>query len=171
MGSARVDRQPPDPRSLYVCDWGFPMGSITLDLADLEAAHEVTKKQLAEARRTAARPPIFGANPSGGLAPPVAGDSVESAPLLAAFRARGWTPDSPVSIDFPAFRTATWSGSVADLAVERRESAPLGKDRRYAYEAFPAVPEGPEVTSIQVLTESSRTLPLPADVVRAIDAV
>jgi hypothetical protein len=52
-----------------------------------------------------------------------------------------------------------------------REAGPFGYDVRYAWPAFPRVPVDGAATSVSVLTQTARTLPTAANVVRAIDAV
>lgn len=53
----------------------------------------------------------------------------------------------------------------------RAEGVPLGADQRYAFPAFPQVAVGSDVTSVQVLRQSSRTLPAGTAIIRDIDAV
>lgn len=52
-----------------------------------------------------------------------------------------------------------------------REAGPFGYDIRYAWPAFNRVSVDPGTTSVRVLTQTARTLPTAANVVRAIDAV
>jgi hypothetical protein len=52
-----------------------------------------------------------------------------------------------------------------------RDAGAFGADSRYAWPAFTQVPVDSGVTSVQVLTQTARSLPTAANVVRAIDAV
>ena len=90
--------------------------------------------------------------------------------LAEEFRSAGF-PGERAEIGFEEFRAATWTGSVDDMAPVRRDGVPLGADQRYAWPAFPRVPVDSGATSVDVLSQSSRTLAAAADVVRAIDAV
>jgi hypothetical protein len=104
---------------------------------------------------------------SGGAGFPIG----ERRSLLDAFRSKGWEPGQPAEIDWAEFRAFTWSGSVDDLNKTRREGVGLGFDQRYAWPAFPQTAVGSDLTSVQILRQSARTLPSAASVVRAIDAV
>ena len=89
------------------------------------------------------------------------------------FRAAGF-PGETATISWQAFedRAITWSGSVDTVATApRRESAALGFDQRYAWPAFTRVNVDSGATSVDVFTQTARTLPTAANVVRAIDAV
>jgi Escherichia/Staphylococcus phage prohead protease len=90
--------------------------------------------------------------------------------LAEEFRAHGF-PDEVASITFEEFRTAVWSGSVDGLAKERREAAALGYDARYAWPALGRVAVDAGVTSVDVLTQTARSLASTATVIRAIDSV
>jgi uncharacterized protein len=68
-------------------------------------------------------------------------------------------------------RALTWTGSVDLVNRLDRAAGPFGWDQRYAWPAFPRVPVDSGVTSVNVLTQTARTLPSAATVVRAIDAV
>jgi HK97 family phage prohead protease len=105
-------------------------------------------------------------NGTGGLR--VEDRTVQRGGLAAAFRRAGF-PNETATISWGEFRTATFSGDMDDLAPVRRIGVPLGSDTRYAYPAFAQVAVGSDVTSVQVLRQSSRTLPAAADVVRDID--
>lgn len=99
-------------------------------------------------------------------------DAVEGGGLLAEFKAAGWRPGERTYIDDPGFRAgASFSGNVEEISPVRVEGAPLGIDARYIAPAFPQQAVGPEVTSVQVLLQSARTLADPEDVIRDIDAV
>lgn len=84
------------------------------------------------------------------------------------FRAAGF-PGEKATISWDEFRTATFSGSIDDLNPTRQVGVPLGADQRYAYPAFPQVSVDGATTSVQVLSQSSRTLPPAGDVIRDID--
>jgi hypothetical protein len=90
--------------------------------------------------------------------------------LAAEFRRAGW-PGETAEIGWAEYRTTTWSGSVDTLKPVRREGVGLGLDRRYAWPAFPQTAVDSDVTSVQILRQSARTLPSAANVVRNIDAV
>jgi len=96
--------------------------------------------------------------------------------LLAAFKSHGWEPGKRTTIDArAALKSASFDGDTDDLSPVRREGPALGADRRYVYPVIPAESVGAEVTSVQVVSQSSRTLPSPltsegeGPVVRAID--
>lgn len=101
----------------------------------------------------------------------------EQRTLLGAFREAGWKPGTRAEIPWPAFENAaesralTWTGSVDNVEMLHRGAGPFGADQRYAWPAFPRVPVDSGVTSVQVLTQTARSLATAANVVRAIDAV
>jgi HK97 family phage prohead protease len=102
---------------------------------------------------------------------------VEQRSLHELFRRAGWTPDARASITFPEFmgaleqRGLTLDGiNSADVAPIRREGVPFGSDNRYAWPVFASVAVDAGTTSIAVLRQTARTLPDPADVIRAIDS-
>lgn len=101
----------------------------------------------------------------------------ESRSLAGQFRQAGWKPGARTEIPWPLFeqaaesRALTWTGSVDNVSILRRDAGAFGFDQRYAWPAFPRVPIDGGVTSVQVLTQTARTLPAAASVVRAIDAV
>lgn len=97
-----------------------------------------------------------------------AGEGASS--LLGLYESRGW-PHEPAELSWSEFRTASFSGSVDALSPLRGDGVGLGQDSRYAFPAFPQVAVDADVTSVQVLRQSSRTLPSASNVVRAIDAV
>jgi HK97 family phage prohead protease len=90
--------------------------------------------------------------------------------LARAFRESGF-PGETATVEWGEFRAATFSGSLDGLAPVRAVGVDLGADQRYAWPVFPQVTVDAGDTSVQVLSQSARTLPAPADVVRAIDAV
>src|SRR5262249_46207224 len=97
--------------------------------------------------------------------------------LLGQFRHAGWKPGDRTEIAWREFeqaaesRALTWTGSVGDVNVIRREAGPAGADQRYAWPAFPRIGVDAGTTSVDVLTQTARTLPTAANVVRVIDAV
>jgi HK97 family phage prohead protease len=102
----------------------------------------------------------------------------ESRTLLGQFKKAGWTPSGGrTEIAWQDFETAsesralTWTGSVDNVELLRREAGAFGADQRYAWPAFGRVPVDSGTTSVQVLTQTARTLVAAANVVRAIDAV
>jgi len=101
----------------------------------------------------------------------------ESRTLYGQFQRAGWSPGERTEIAWQDFerasesRALTWTGSVDTVDPLRREAGPFGFDQRYAWPAFPRVPVDDGATSVNVLTQTARTLPSAATVVRAIDAV
>ena len=92
--------------------------------------------------------------------------------LAEEFRAAGF-PSETATIDFDTFedRAVTWTGSVDKINVARNTAGGLGADQRYAWPAFSRVNVDAGATSVDVFTQTARTLPSAANVVRAIDAV
>jgi HK97 family phage prohead protease len=89
------------------------------------------------------------------------------------FRAAGF-PGETATIDFERFaesRAVTWTGSVDNINKAKATAGPLGYDQRYAWPAFTRVPVDAAATSVDVFTETARTIPAASTVVRAIDAV
>jgi HK97 family phage prohead protease len=88
------------------------------------------------------------------------------------FRAAGF-PGETATVPFEAFeqRAVSWTGSVDNINKVRAAAGPLGADQRYAWPAFPRVPVDQGATSVDVFTQTARTLASAANVVRAIDAV
>lgn len=101
----------------------------------------------------------------------------ETRTLLGQFKHAGWKPGRRTEIPWDQFeqaaesRALTWSGSVDNVLPLRREAGPFGADQRYAWPAFPRVGVDAGTTSVQVLTQTARSLPTAANTVRAIDAV
>jgi Escherichia/Staphylococcus phage prohead protease len=101
----------------------------------------------------------------------------EARTLYGQFQRAGWSPGERTEIAWLDFENATesraltWTGSVDLVNRLEREAGPFGFDQRYAWPAFPRVPVDDGVTSVNVLTQTARTLPSAATVVRAIDAV
>jgi phage head maturation protease len=89
--------------------------------------------------------------------------------LSEAFR-KGGFPEETATVEWGEFRSLTWGGTIDVLSQQRRDGVPLGADQRYAYPAFPSEAVGADVTSIQVLQQSSRTLTAGTAVVRALAA-
>jgi HK97 family phage prohead protease len=115
--------------------------------------------------------------PAGGLrvedrnsAPPPRG-------LADEFRAAGFPgrPGEAAMVDFRAEhfedRAVTWTGSVDNINKQRYQAGGFGYDQRWAWPAFARVAVRYEQTSVDVLTQTARTLATAANVVRAIDAV
>ncbi len=90
--------------------------------------------------------------------------------LAEAFRENGF-PDETATVDFGEFRAATFSGSLDGLSPLRKSGVNLGLDQRYAWPVFSQVTVDAGDTSVQVLSQSARTLPSAASMIRAIDAV
>jgi HK97 family phage prohead protease len=104
--------------------------------------------------------------------------NTESRTLLGKFKTAGWTPGGGrTEITWQDFESAsesralTWTGSVDTVGPLYRAASPFGFDQRYAWPAFNRVPVDAGTTSVNVLTQTARTLPTAANVVRAIDAV
>jgi HK97 family phage prohead protease len=101
----------------------------------------------------------------------------EQRTLYGQFQRAGWSPGERTEIAWQDFEAAsesralTWTGSVDLVNRLEREAGAFGFDQRYAWPAFPRVPVEDGVTSVNVLTQTARTLPSAANVVRAIDAV
>jgi uncharacterized protein len=87
------------------------------------------------------------------------------------FRSRGF-PGERAEMPWPEFesRAITWTGSVDLINQDRRTGAALGADQRYAWPAFATVGVGSDVTSVAVLSQTSRTLAAPSDMNRALTA-
>jgi uncharacterized protein len=101
---------------------------------------------------------------------PRAGESRRERSLADEFRNRGF-PAETATVDFGEFRAVTWSGTADELSPIARDGAALGYDERYVFPAFPRVAVDDGVTSVNVPTQTSRTLASASDVVRDIDAV
>jgi hypothetical protein len=96
------------------------------------------------------------------------------------FKSRGFEPGGRrTEIPWDAYEAAyeqralTWAGTASAYGPNplSREAVPFGFDQRYAWPVFPRVPVDSAATSVSVLTQTARTLPSAANVVRAIDAV
>ncbi len=93
--------------------------------------------------------------------------------LAEEFRAAGF-PGETATIDFDKFaesRAVTWTGSVDNINAAQASAGPFGADQRFAWPAFPRVPVDAGATSVDVMTQTARSLATPASVVRAIDAI
>jgi HK97 family phage prohead protease len=92
--------------------------------------------------------------------------------LAEEFRAAGF-PGETATIEWQAFedRAITWTGSVDNINKATGTAGPLGYDQRYAWPAFVRVPVDAGATSVDVPTQTARTIPAASTVVRAIDAV
>ncbi len=106
------------------------------------------------------------------------GGQPEDRTLYGQFKKAGWAPGSGrTEISWNDFETAsesralTWTGSVDNVAQLDSAAGPFGYDVRYAWPAFQRQPVDSSVTSVNVLTQTARTLPTAANVVRAINAV
>ncbi|MEJ7567426.1 MAG: HK97 family phage prohead protease [Gaiellaceae bacterium] len=143
----------------------------TTTLDDEAEASSEERQQEAPARAA-------GSSSTGGLrVADVNSGKPESRTLLGAFKRAGWEPGKRAEVAWNEFagasesRALTWTGSVDNVNMLHRESGAFGYDQRFAWPAFPQVPVDPGVTSVQVLTQTARTLPTAATVVRAVDAV
>jgi hypothetical protein len=93
--------------------------------------------------------------------------------LMEEFRAAGW-PGETATVPFDTAledRAVTWSGSVDNIAKARNTASTLGYDQRYIWPAFPRQTVDSGATSVDVATQTARTLATSANTVRAIDAV
>ena len=92
--------------------------------------------------------------------------------LAEEFRAAGF-PAETASIAFETFedRAVSWTGSVDNIKAVIAQAGGLGADQRYAWPAFARVNVDAGATSVDVFTQTARTLPSATNVVRAIDAV
>ncbi len=88
------------------------------------------------------------------------------------FRAAGF-PGETATISFDTFedRAVTWTGSVDNINKARNTAGAFGYDQRWAWPAFQRVNVDAGATSVDVFTQTARTLATAANVVRAIDAV
>jgi HK97 family phage prohead protease len=93
--------------------------------------------------------------------------------LMEEFRAAGF-PGETATVPFDTAledRAVTWSGSVDNIAKGRNTASTLGYDQRYIWPAFKRQTVDSGVTSVDVATQTARTLATSANTVRAIDAV
>lgn len=90
--------------------------------------------------------------------------------LSGAFRENGF-PGETATVEFGEFRAATFAGTVANLAPVAQVGVDLGQDQRYAWPIFQQVSVDAGATSVQVLQQTSRSLPATASMIRNIDAV
>ena len=86
--------------------------------------------------------------------------------LFAAAKAAGWERGKRVLVDRRFLKTASFTGSEDELSPIRREGAALAFDERYLANVFPSTGIADQTSSVQVLRQSSRTLPAAADVQR-----
>jgi HK97 family phage prohead protease len=91
--------------------------------------------------------------------------------LAEEFRAAGF-PGDLATVPFEAFedRAVTWTGSVDLIQKARSTATDLGMDQRYAWPGFQRVNVDEGVTSVDVFTQTARSLATAANVVRAVDA-
>jgi HK97 family phage prohead protease len=93
--------------------------------------------------------------------------------LAEEFRAAGF-PGESATLDFAKFaesRAVTWTGSVDNINAVQASAGPFGADQRFAWPAFGQVSVDAGATSVDVATQTARSLATPANVVRAIDAI
>jgi uncharacterized protein len=88
------------------------------------------------------------------------------------FRTAGF-PGETATIPWQAFedRAITWTGSVDNVAKYRTDAGALGYDQRWVWPVLPRVAIDAGVTSVDVLTQTARSLATAANVVRAVEAV
>lgn len=122
---------------------------------------------------TAATPEDRSTEPAGALRVETRVTHEPNRGLAEEFRHAGF-PGEMATIPFHTFaenRAVTWTGSVDNINKARNQAGPLGADQRYAWPAFTTVPVDAAATSVDVPTQTARTLASAANVVRAIDAV
>ena len=89
------------------------------------------------------------------------------------FRAAGF-PAEAATLPFDEVlveeRALSWTGNVDRINPVRRDGGPLGADERYAWPAFPRIGVDAGVTSVDVMSQTSRTIAAATDIIRAIDA-
>jgi HK97 family phage prohead protease len=93
--------------------------------------------------------------------------------LMEEFRAAGF-PGESATVPFNSLfedRAITWSGSVDNIQSRPSQAGALGYDARYIWQVFPRVTVDAGVTSVDVVTQTARTLASAANTVRAIEAV
>lgn len=93
--------------------------------------------------------------------------------LAEAFRSAGF-PGEVATIDFDRFvesRAVTWTGSVDNINAVQASAGNFGADQRFAWPVFPRVNVDSAATSVDVFTQTARSLASAANVIRAIDAV
>jgi hypothetical protein len=92
--------------------------------------------------------------------------------LAEEFRSAGF-PGETATVPWETFeaRAVTWTGSADNINKHRAVAGPFGYDQRWAWPAFTNIAVDPGVTSVDVMTQTARTLATAANVVRAIDAV
>jgi hypothetical protein len=92
--------------------------------------------------------------------------------LMDEFRHAGF-PGEVATLSWQAYedRAVTWTGSVDLIAKARNTASNLGYDQRYIWPAFPRQAVDGGVTSVDVASQTARTLATAANTVRAIDAV
>ena len=89
----------------------------------------------------------------------------EARTLFDKFKQAGWTGSGRAEISWNDYETATesrsltWSGSVDGVSQQFGVAAPFGYDVRYAWPAFRRVSVDAGVTSVNILTQSTRSLP------------
>jgi hypothetical protein len=97
--------------------------------------------------------------------------------LLGHFRDAGWKHGHRAEIAWNEFeasaesRALTFTSGVSTVDKLARDAGGFGADSRYAWPAFPRISVDAGITSVDVLTQTARTLPTPANVVRNLDAV
>jgi hypothetical protein len=92
--------------------------------------------------------------------------------LADAFRAKGF-PGAVATMPWKDFesRAITWTPSVDAINRVRADAGQLGYDQRWVWPAFQRVSVDSGATSVDVFTQTARTLATAANVIRAIDAV
>jgi hypothetical protein len=136
-----------------------------------EAEAEERKKYLQEQRSLT----LSGDTPFASFGHDGSRSGVAGRGLAKQFRDAGFPgrPGERASIPWPEFesRAVTWTGSVDNVLVSRHEAGAFGYDQRWAWPAFQTVPDNAGVTSVDVLTQTARSLATAANVVCNVEAV
>jgi HK97 family phage prohead protease len=145
-----------------------------------EAVMADTATQQVESTATITAPEATSGAPEDRSAAPTGGLTVEDRVTVTSNRARGLAeefraagfPGETATLPFEAFedRAVTWTGSVATMNVASSTPAGLGYDQRWIWPLFARAPVDEGATSVDVPTQTARSLATPANVVRAIDA-
>ena len=146
------------------------MPAETADPADTSATISVTGPVI-PASEPAAQPEQRAAPATGGLQVADRVSVGQTRGLAEEFRAAGF-PGETATIPWQQFedRAVTWTGSVDTIARTVSTAAPYGHDQRWAWPAFPRVAVDEGVTSVDVFTQTARSLATATNVIRAVDA-
>jgi HK97 family phage prohead protease len=167
-GDLRTVESVRELKDVTVATFGaYPAASVELRTRDGAQRQEETKVD-ENNKETEERT----APPAGSLRVEERAEIHEVRSLAELFEQRGF-PGTVASVSFGEFRALTWSGGtvLTDMNPTRRAGVSLGYDQRWAYPAFPSTSVDSATTAVQVLRQSSRTLPAGTAIIRPIDAV